>query len=52
MAAAPLLAFGALLGTILGLFIQVASPGLGPDFAIAMAIVGCRSCAHPGCAHR
>jgi CIC family chloride channel protein len=37
---APLLALGALLGAIFGQLIQVLAPGLGPDFIIAMAIVG------------
>jgi CIC family chloride channel protein len=37
---APLLALGALLGTIFGQLIQTLAPGLGPDFIVAMAIVG------------
>jgi CIC family chloride channel protein len=37
---APLLALGALLGTIFGQFVQLLAPGLGTDFIIAMAIVG------------
>ncbi|GAA1928644.1 H(+)/Cl(-) exchange transporter ClcA [Microbacterium aoyamense] len=37
---APLLAVGALLGTIFGQIVLVMAPSLGADFLIAMAIVG------------
>lgn len=37
---APLLALGALLGTIFGQLLETMAPGLGTEFTIAMAVVG------------
>ncbi|GAA1862078.1 ClC family H(+)/Cl(-) exchange transporter [Microbacterium koreense] len=37
---APMLALGAIAGTLFGQFVQVFDPSLGTDFVIAMAIVG------------